>query len=223
MPALLFFVTADAQSTRERLDNLEARLARLERLLQNSQSNQTQMLGQMNELQAENQELRNQLETLQFESGKSGDRERELYMDLDSRLEALESRGAAAPGAAAAGGAAAASAAGSGNDQQDYQRAFGMLREGRYAEAEAAFLAAVLTATKMWTFAFKEVLNQSNMPPNSIYKKSLRITYAYTSLTRDTFSQPMIDRYQVTCQIIVTKSSHKLKFILCMGLVVQYP
>lgn len=141
VPALLFFVTADAQSTRQRLDDLEARLARLERILQNSQTNQTQMLGRLSELQTENQELRNQLETLQFESGKSGDRERELYMDLDTRLQAVEARGSA-PGAVAGGAAGAgAAAAGGGNDQQAYQLALGLLREGRYAEAEAAFSA----------------------------------------------------------------------------------
>lgn len=128
---LLFFVSAHAQSTKQRISDLENRLTRLERILQNSQANQTDMLGRVNELQAENQELRNQLETLQFQSGKSGDRERELYIDLDTRLQALEAgQATAATGSVAGGG---------GNDQQAYQLAFGMLREGRYDEAGKAF------------------------------------------------------------------------------------
>ena len=95
-------VTAQAQSTRQRLDTLEQDAERLQRAQESSQTVQTEMLDTMQRLQKENQELRNQLETLQFESGRAADRQRQLYLDLDERLQKLES----GQGKTAAGGAA---------------------------------------------------------------------------------------------------------------------
>jgi tol-pal system protein YbgF len=103
---------AMAQSTSERLQLIEQRLSRMERIVDNNDS-ATDMLRRIQELQSENQALRNEIETLQFQTVQSADRERELYLDLDQRLQALESgaaagtgriAGSATPGAVAAGG-----------------------------------------------------------------------------------------------------------------------
>ena len=151
-----------AQSTSERLQLIEQRLSRLERIVDNNDS-ATNMLRRIQELQSENQSLRNEIETLQFQSTQSADRERELYIDLDKRLQALESGGQ--PGrypadsggsAAAAGGLAGASSgevagtssiasaqapsgAPAGSDMEAYTAAFDLLKQGRYPEATAGF------------------------------------------------------------------------------------
>jgi tol-pal system protein YbgF len=134
---------AAAQSTKERLYLLEQKVGRLERLVANNDS-ETDMLRKIKELQDENQALRNEIETLQFETVSSADRQRQLYIDLDQRMQALEAGGAAglAQAAGAAGGGAAAGAtAMTGSDTADYQAAFELLKQGRYAEAAAAFTA----------------------------------------------------------------------------------
>jgi tol-pal system protein YbgF len=130
---------AAAQSTKERLTMLEQQFARLERIVSNNDS-ATDMLRQIQQLQAENQQLRNALETLQFETTQAGDRQRQLYIDLDQRLQALESGGAVAA-ADGEGAAAAGVAAGGGSERGDYQAAFDLLKEGRYPEAATGFTA----------------------------------------------------------------------------------
>jgi len=146
---LLGAFPAAAQSTKERLYLLEQKVGRLERLVANNDS-ETDMLRKIKELQDENQALRNEIETLQFETVSSADRQRQLYIDLDQRMQALEAGGAAglAQAAGAAGGGAAAGATGmTGSDTADYQAAFELLKQGRYAEATAAFTAFLTTYT----------------------------------------------------------------------------
>jgi len=131
---LLGAYPAAAQSTKERLYLLEQKVGRLERLEANSDS-ETDMLRRLKELQDENQELRNEIETLQFETLSSADRQRQLYIDLDQRMQALEAGGAAL----SAGGAAGGERAGGGSERADYQAAFDLLKQARYPEAAAAF------------------------------------------------------------------------------------
>lgn len=136
---LLMQLPAHAQSTKQRITTLEQKAQRLERLLENQQAVQTDQMSRIQQLQTENQELRNQVETLQFESTRNGDRQRELYLDLDQRMQSLEANPAAVAGAGAAGAAAAGGAKPS--DSQAYQAAFNELRDGRYAEAVTGFTA----------------------------------------------------------------------------------
>ncbi len=127
-----------AQSTRDRVTTLEANVARLERLLENNQTMQTDLLRRLRDLQAENQALRETLDQLQFQTTQGADRQRQLYLDLDQRLQALESRGAVpSPDGAAAGGNLPVGTALS--DAESYQAAFDLLKQGRYDEAQAAF------------------------------------------------------------------------------------
>ena len=139
---------AHAQSTSERLQLIEERLSRLERIVDNNDSG-TIMLRRMQELQTENQALRNEIETLQFETVQSADRERQLYLDLDQRLQALEA-GGGAPAAALSGVGSGAGGPVAGNntiasgvsadsEQEAYSAAFDALKQGQYQQAEAGF------------------------------------------------------------------------------------
>jgi TolA-binding protein len=102
-----FAVTsAFAQSTRDRLDQLEQQMLRIERVIANNNDSQTDLLRKLQELQAENQALRNEIEKLQFETVQAADRQRQLYMDLDQRLEALSAGGVAMGGGSSQPGAA---------------------------------------------------------------------------------------------------------------------
>lgn len=131
--------TAPAQSTKERVGLLEAQVVRLERLLENNQSLQTDLLRRLDAMQAENQALRDAVDQLQFESSQGGDRQRQLYLDLDSRLQALEGGGMNSGAAVGTGAPAAAGAPPAGNPDADYQAAFEQLKQAQYAEAQASF------------------------------------------------------------------------------------
>ena len=125
-----------------RLADLESRLIRIERVMDNQ--SMLDLVAQVEQLQTETRELRGQLEELQHtaESGRDGERQR--YVDLDDRLQSLERRGGAQFGGgvvagAAVGGAAASLPVPGGDDKANYQAAFDLLKEGQYNEAARAF------------------------------------------------------------------------------------
>jgi tol-pal system protein YbgF len=137
-----------------RVQDLEARLIRIERVVENQSL--VQLSSEIERLRSETTALRGELETLRFETENSDDRQRELYVDVDRRLQSLEtapqafnapptspSFGAPSAGAPSAGApsqpAAAAPARPAGSDQQNYQAAFDMISARRYEEAGAAF------------------------------------------------------------------------------------
>ena len=129
-----------------------------------------ELLNRLTQMQSEVQALRNQLEQLQNENEQLKQRNREQYVDLDTRLQRIEtggpvapaaSSGAPAPGAAVkpaprpptrppaaalGGGAPAPSAAAgpgaSGSDEQAaYGSAFESLKRGDYVESARGFQA----------------------------------------------------------------------------------
>ncbi len=125
-----------------RVQDLEARLIRIERVLDNDSL--VQMATNLQQLQTEIQGLRGEVETLRFETDNAAQRQRDLYLDIDQRLQALEqgrsqalagdaSPGVAAPGQPFAGGAATL------GDQASYDEAFALIQTRRYEEAAAAF------------------------------------------------------------------------------------
>jgi tol-pal system protein YbgF len=150
-----------------RLTDLEARLMRIERVVNNESL--IELAGRIEQLQTETQLLRGEVETLRFETENSANRQRELYLDIDQRLESLEQGqargGLQAPdggqfGAQAggfgdagggfpsvgfetdeggAGGGSAAQFQVSGSDQDNYQAAFDLIQARRYQDAGAAF------------------------------------------------------------------------------------
>lgn len=149
--------------TDERLQALEDRMERVDRLMENNAL--LDLVTRMDAMQQELRELRGQNEQLAHELETLKSRQRELYLNLDRRIQDVETAGAAAAATPPAGqttaadastGAAAATtgaAASSGNtvtapagtavapnaERDAYKQAFDLLREGQYAQAITAF------------------------------------------------------------------------------------
>lgn len=153
---ILAAVVAAAPAVQARDGDLDQRVQRLEQLMQSR--GLMEMLTRLEQLQREVQELRGQVEVQGHTLEQLKKRQRDLYMDVDRRLQQLESGAPAAgaagaigapdrpslPSAAAEGGEAgeadAVTDAAAGADQrQQYQQALDILREGRYMQAAEAF------------------------------------------------------------------------------------
>jgi tol-pal system protein YbgF len=132
-----------------RVQDIEARLIRIERVVENQSL--VQLSSEIERLRSETTALRGELETLRFETENSDDRQRELYVDVDRRLQSLETAPQAfnAPPSAPSFGAPSSAAPSqpaapvparpAGSDQQNYQAAFDMISARRYEEAGTAF------------------------------------------------------------------------------------
>ncbi len=126
----------------QQVDDINARLTRVERVVNNDSL--MDMLARLDQLQAELQSIRNDVETLQHETEMAGQRQRELYLDVDGRLQGIEKAALAAGAGAAAVYEGSALAPGQlplpgGSDRENYDAAFELLKEGRYEEAASAF------------------------------------------------------------------------------------
>ena len=146
--------------TDERVQALEARMDRVDRLMDNNAL--LDLVTRMDAMQEELRQLRGQNEELAHQVDMLRQRQRELYLDLDRRIQEAEaagvsaSRPAATPpmtGAApaevpapdtapatAAAPAAAASQASTG-ERDAYKAAFNLLKDGQYPQAIASFQA----------------------------------------------------------------------------------
>ena len=130
-----------------RLTDLEARLIRIERVINNQSL--IELSTQVDRLQAQSQELRGEVETFRYQADDGTDRQRQLYLDIDSRLQTLELSQAQAtdpPPVAIADLETEESVSLvsrprvlAGSDQDNYQLAFDLLRNGRYVESAQAF------------------------------------------------------------------------------------
>lgn len=156
-------VAAERKKTGERLDSLESRVDRLDKVLESQALMDMSM--RIEELERELSTLRGENEQLNHELSTLKSRQRELYLDVDRRIQELEAgvsvtsppaqapAGQAAPptgsptaapaaGVAAPGGVAAAKnapATPSAEEHSAYKEAFGLLKTGRYASAISAF------------------------------------------------------------------------------------
>ena len=122
-----------------RLQDLEARLIRIERVVENESL--IELATQVSQLQAETASLRGEIETLRYESENAAQRDRDLYIDVDNRLQSLERGPTRAPAASIAepdapGAAPVAPAVG---DQDAYNAAFELIQDRRYEQATRAF------------------------------------------------------------------------------------
>lgn len=126
-----------------KLNDLDVRLARIERVMQNQSllevSNQLEALrADVRGMHNDVDQLNNGMETLRRQ-------QRDMYTDLDQRMKALEARGGVgggAPPAAAADSVSGAGFASSSNPPTDtsvYQAAFGLLKDSQYDRAIQAF------------------------------------------------------------------------------------
>jgi tol-pal system protein YbgF len=143
-----------------KMTDLEARLIRIEKILENQSL--IQLANELEQLRNDTKTLRGQLDQLRYESQNAATRQRDLYVDVDKRLQSLEQAQRAqaalppaqpggfaantpspsAPSAAAPTPAApAAPARPVGTDQQNYQAAFDLMQARKYEEAGKAFTA----------------------------------------------------------------------------------
>lgn len=130
-----------------RVTDMEARLIRIERVVENQSL--VQLSADLDRLKAEAAALRGELETLRFETENSDSRQRELYVDVDRRLQSLETQPRAFEpppaqpqpqfGAPSEAPPPAVAARPVGSDQQNYDAAFALLQTRKYPEAQAAF------------------------------------------------------------------------------------
>lgn len=124
--------------TVQKLTELEGRLLRIERVLTNQSL--LEMSQRLEAAQNETRTLRGQLEELQHNAQRAQEQQRELYSDLDRRLQAIEGGGAAGPGAAGAlNSTGNVLPVPQGNDRANYQAAFDLLKDGKYSAAIAGF------------------------------------------------------------------------------------
>lgn len=123
-----------------KLEELERRLESIERVIQNqSLANMSQQLGA---LERRVDELQGSAEEIQYNASLTSDRQRQLYADLDARIQDLEA-------SVRAGGSPSVLEGGSlspgqlpvpgGSDRDNYQAAFELLKEQRYEPAAMAF------------------------------------------------------------------------------------
>ena len=136
------FSTGDSVPIDQQVNDINGRLTRIERVVNNDSL--MNILARLDQLQAELQSLRNDVETLQHETEMAGQRQRDLYLDVDRRLQGIEKAALAAGAGAAAIYAGIALAPGQlplpgGSDRENYDAAFELLKEGRYEEAATAF------------------------------------------------------------------------------------
>ena len=123
-----------------KLDDLERRLQAIERVLQNqSLVNMTQ---QVSTLERQHDAITGRLETLEHGSETTAGRQRQLYADLDARIQELETAlrsrntvsvmegGTLSPGQLPMP---------EGSDRDNYQAAFELLKQQRYEPAAMAF------------------------------------------------------------------------------------
>jgi tol-pal system protein YbgF len=114
--------------TWQKLTEVDGRVLRIERVI----NNQSLLdLAQKNDaLQTELRGLRGQLEELQHGIDTVRNQQRDLYADLDKRMQGLESNRSAAQSAVTAAQV---------SDRDAYQTAFNLLKDGKYGEAADAF------------------------------------------------------------------------------------
>jgi tol-pal system protein YbgF len=118
-----------------RLNDLDARLTKLERIMANQSL--LDMAQRLDAAQADLRTLRGQMDELQNGSDAMRKQQRDLYADLERRL---ADRTAAAPpvGPTAVGGSSAGAAA-AGGEQAAYVQAFEALKNQNYAASIAGF------------------------------------------------------------------------------------
>ena len=127
-------VPPDQDPVQIRLNDLDARVSKVERVVSNQSL--VQMDQQVDTLQAEVRDLRGQIDDLQNSNNALRKQQRDLYADLDKRMAALEHGGSA-------GGAAVSGAGGgqgvSSTEQSIYGQAFDALKAGSYSVAISGF------------------------------------------------------------------------------------
>jgi tol-pal system protein YbgF len=119
--------------------------------------NQIDFANQAEALQAELARLRGQLEVMTNDLDTAQKRQRDFYIDLDSRLRKLEAASAAPPPAADAKPTDTAPKADPVQEQREYDAALALFKAAKYDKAGAAFT------------AFAKAYPSSSLLPNAYY------------------------------------------------------
>jgi len=126
--------------TDAKVDDLERRMQTVERVVQNQSL--VRLSQQVAAIERQNDDLLGRVESLEHSTGSTADRQRQLYADLDERIQNLETTlrarsavsvmegGELSPGQLPVPG---------GSDRDNYQAAFELLKEQRYEPAAMAF------------------------------------------------------------------------------------
>lgn len=121
-----------------KLDELDSRLARVESVLNNQSLLDLQNDNQ--NLTAQLRDLRNQIETLSYTQNSSADRQKSQYLDLDKRLQAMETRPARQVFVSgAADNTDSTVVLDNGTEREVYQSAFDLLKSAKYTDAATGF------------------------------------------------------------------------------------
>jgi len=143
---LVGVASVSAAETNTKNMTIDQRLSRMERMMANQSV--VEIFMQLQNLQREIETIRGELEVLTHDIGGMKQRQKDLYLDLDNRLQQVEM-------AASNGGSLSASGTSSGGDssgqvnmtgepqseQESYQRGLSLLRSGSYQEAVNQFKA----------------------------------------------------------------------------------
>jgi tol-pal system protein YbgF len=135
LPAALAHATASNKELEARANEMDARLATVERANQSLVTMQQQIEGARTELRA----LRGQIEEARHELKLLQQQQRELYADLDRRLLLIENGAAPAGPAATDGTAPTEDSVRAADETSLYGDAFAALKAGRYPEAVRGF------------------------------------------------------------------------------------
>lgn len=124
--------SSEPDPTEQRLNDLDQRVGRIDRVVSNQSL--IQLTQRVDSLQNEVRTLNGRVEELQNANEALRRQQRDLYADLDKRMNAAPAPSASRP---EAGGPAATS----GDEQSQYNRAFDQLKSGDYAGSIVGFKA----------------------------------------------------------------------------------
>ena len=123
-----------------KLDELDRRLQAIERVMENQSL--VQLTQQVDALERRSDALQGQNETLAHDATGTAERQRQLYSDLDSRIQDLEASVQMRGGASVLDGGTLQQGelpVPGGSDRDNYQVALELLREERYDQSAASF------------------------------------------------------------------------------------
>ena len=122
-----------------KLTELERRLATIERVVQNQSL--VDLSQQVSSMERQGDEIQGRMETLEHDAETTAERQRQLYADLDARIQELETSVQASGPSVLEGGPLSPGQlpVPGGSDRDNYQAAFELLKEQRYEPAAMAF------------------------------------------------------------------------------------
>lgn len=129
-------VPPDQDPVQIRMNDLDARVSKVERVVSNQSL--VQLATQVDTLQGEVRDLRGQVEDLQNTNQQLRKQQRDLYADLNKRVAALEHGGSGGGGTSAASGSDSEGGVSS-TEQSVYGQAFDALKAGSYSVAISGF------------------------------------------------------------------------------------